>query len=115
MCISRTLGPEHPDVANSLIGLADLAFEQGRPADGIAPAERAVALRDRDDTPAELLAASRFVLARVLWEAPAGRGRDRERARAEALKARDAYRGAKGEEEKLAEVEAWLVHHGGAR
>jgi eukaryotic-like serine/threonine-protein kinase len=62
----RTLGPEHPDLADALVGLARVAIDRGRGPQAVEFAERALALRERGDTPVELLALARVVLARAL-------------------------------------------------
>ncbi len=58
------------------------------------------------------LAATRFALARALWEAPAEQGRDRARAHELAELARTAYAEAgKKSAKELSEVETWLSEH----
>jgi hypothetical protein len=81
------------------IGQAKVALR--RPAEAIAPLERALTLRLAAAAPADL-GATRFALARALWES----GGDRSRARALARAARDGY-GARLETER-AEADAWL-------
>jgi ribosomal protein S9 len=75
----------------------------------VGAAVRAVRVREAGGVPAGQLAASRFVLARALWESR----QDRERARALARQAADSYAelGA-SKADALAEVEAWLAEHG---
>ena len=70
----------------------------------VAPCERALALREGRALAPSLLAGTRFVLARALWDS----GRDRGRAVRQARLAADAYAGADAAEE-LREVEAWLA------
>jgi tetratricopeptide (TPR) repeat protein len=43
---AEALGPEHPDVATSLLGLALLDLREGRPDEALPLAERAVAIRE---------------------------------------------------------------------
>jgi eukaryotic-like serine/threonine-protein kinase len=108
----EALGPEHPDLAYSLVGLSRVALARGRAADAVVLAERAVKVREDGSAPAGEEAEARFVLARALWDA----SRERPRALAVAEQAREAYREAgDGEATALAEVEAWLRAHGGAR
>ena len=103
-------GPDHPHTAYALTGLAKVHLARGRPADALRLAERAVRLREASGAAAELIAESRFALARGLWDAPVGR--DRERARAEARAAVGAYRSAGAvKATQLAEVETWLLGH----
>ena len=88
------------------------ALEAGQPGKAITSAQRAVAAREHAELAAPLLAQSRFVLARALWDAPAGAGRDRPRALALATQARDVLRAAgKHTPAELATVEAWLAVH----
>jgi tetratricopeptide (TPR) repeat protein/tRNA A-37 threonylcarbamoyl transferase component Bud32 len=110
----KALSPNHPDVASSLIGLARIALVQRQQADAVMLANRAVRVREAGNAPAEDLAESRFVLARALWDAPAGQGRDHDRASALARQARDAFRKVKRNGKELAEAEAFLAKHGGA-
>jgi tetratricopeptide (TPR) repeat protein len=111
----KTLGPDHPELAYSLLGLARVALSQHRPQDAMPVAERAVRLREHDGMGAELLAEARFVLAEALWDLPAAAGGDPVRARALAEHARDVLRAtSSGDVAGLAEVDAWLVDHGGA-
>jgi hypothetical protein len=65
------------------------------------------------ETPDELLAETRFMLAQALWEAPPDRGRDRPRAVALAEQARLAFQEVgKRRAGDLAEVEGWIREHG---
>jgi hypothetical protein len=65
--------------------------------------------RDHGDSPAELLAETRFMLARALWDAPPQRGRDRARAMILADEARAglAELGA-ARAEDVVEIERWI-------
>jgi eukaryotic-like serine/threonine-protein kinase len=98
----KALSPEHPDIANSLVGLAEVALEQRRAGDAVGLARRAVALREQANAPPVKLAQARFVLARALAEA----GPSRVEAIALAEQARDAYRDAGSD--ALDDVERWL-------
>jgi hypothetical protein len=68
--------------------------------------------RGQGESPAALLAETRFMLAQALWEAPPHRGRDRARATRLAEQARDALaeHGA-ARAEDVAEIERWLREH----
>ena len=110
----KALGPDHPHVAWPLTSLAKLALVQSRPANALALADRASHVREVGNAPMELLAKSRFVLARALWDAPSGQGRDRDRALTLARQTRNVFREVKGMDKELAEVEAFLAKHGGA-
>lgn len=103
-----TLGPEHPQVAYPMVGLAKIALEQHLHAEALALAEHALQIRERGNVPPEKLAESCFVLARALWETPISQGGDRNRALALARRAREGFRGVKGKEKDLADVESFL-------
>jgi tetratricopeptide (TPR) repeat protein/predicted Ser/Thr protein kinase len=105
----KALGKEHQDLAFSLNGLAIVALRQGRAADAVSLAHRAVDVRERGEARAELIAESRFTLARSLWETSAGAGEERERALALAEQAHDALRGVAGQEDLFAQVEAFVA------
>jgi tetratricopeptide (TPR) repeat protein len=107
----KALGPDHVRLSYPLDGLAEVALDRGRPRDAIAYVERALALRTSTETAAVMIAKSRFLLARALWDAPAGSGRDRGRALDLAEQSRDAYEVASNRAERLAKVEAWLADH----
>lgn len=62
----RALGPEHPNLAYDLLGLADGELEAGKQADAIAHYERALALRVAHGSPPVEVAEARFSLARAL-------------------------------------------------
>jgi hypothetical protein len=95
--------------------IAEAALAQRRPAAVLPLTPRAVFMATKRDSPAELLAETRFVLAQALWLAPLGRGRDRERAMTLAQEARDAFREIGSDRAwagELAEVEKWIREHG---
>ena len=98
------LGPAHPYIAAVDSDLADLALAEGRIADARSLAERSVQILAAHPTDLTF-AESQFVLARVLWTAPA----DRPRAVAIARAARDAYEHAGAQRSRSAvEIAAWL-------
>jgi tetratricopeptide (TPR) repeat protein len=53
------VGPEHPDVAQSLNGLAVLYYQQGRYADAEPLYRRALAVRDKALVPTILMSPNR--------------------------------------------------------
>jgi eukaryotic-like serine/threonine-protein kinase len=107
----KALGPRHPLLAYPLVGLGITALERGRPAEAIAPLERAYALRRAGEVQPKDRAGSTFQLARAL----AAAGRDRPRARRLAAEARAIYAGlGEGFAAQRAEVEKWLADDGGA-
>ena len=96
---------------DELRDIAEAALAQRRPAAALTP--RTAMMATMRETPTELLAETRFVLAQALWLAPPGRGRDRERAMTLAEQARDAFREiGMDRAEDLAEVEKWIREHG---
>jgi eukaryotic-like serine/threonine-protein kinase len=98
-----SLGPNHPNVALALVGLAELERAMGRASEAVVWAERALAIREVGAVSAGELARTRFVLARALVEA----GRERSRAVVLAEQARTTYR--QTGDGELADVEAWLT------
>ncbi|MEZ4451832.1 MAG: serine/threonine-protein kinase [Nannocystaceae bacterium] len=105
----RERAPGQPRLADSLIGLAEVAMVEGRSPDAIASAERALRVSEEASLPPASLAEARFALARALW----GGGVDRSRAQALARAALEAYRSAEDQEGEVARVSAWIDAHGG--
>jgi tetratricopeptide (TPR) repeat protein len=99
------VGRDHAWVAYPLTALGKELVVDGRPGEAIAPLERAVRIRERGDTHRDLLAESRFALARARWNA----GGDRAAAQALAVAARDAYRAMPAQAKNAAEIDAWLA------
>jgi tetratricopeptide (TPR) repeat protein len=89
-----------------LIVIGSALLELGRPQEALAPLERALKLREPNVRDARLIAKTRFVLARALWDS----GTNRARARALAEQARDGFVGP-GTAKERAGVEAWLTSH----
>jgi tetratricopeptide (TPR) repeat protein len=111
--VEQRLGPEHVAIAYPLLGLCEVALAQGRTADAVALAQRAVDVRDAG-SPASERAHARFTLARAQWAT----GTDRERAIQAAQTALEMYRSSAGDEaQAIAQIEAWLSEHtlGGAQ
>jgi tetratricopeptide (TPR) repeat protein/predicted Ser/Thr protein kinase len=96
-----------------LLALGEVLVRTGEYASAIEQFERAVAIRTQTEAEPELLAEAHFGLAQALWDAPADTGRDQKRALELARKARDEYGETDGNAKQLADVEAWLVKHGG--
>lgn len=103
--LEQALGPDHSWLAYPLTGLAHAHLLDKRPDLAIAPAERALSIRDKPGLAEDLAAETRFVLARALIEA----GKDKTRGLTLAKEARTVFVGA-GEPKKqyLAELDAWL-------
>ncbi|PCC72141.1 Serine/threonine protein kinase [Nannocystis exedens] len=106
----QAVGPEDPSLIEPLQGLAEVALADGRPQEALELATRARKL-DAPGLPPQLLAASNFLLARALWDAPADQGRDRPRALALAREAAVMYRDIPAVEREQAAIAAWLKQH----
>jgi tetratricopeptide (TPR) repeat protein len=111
--LEKKLGPDDAELAYCLTSLANIALAQRRPTDAVKFAERAVRLREAGDAPAGRLAESQSMLARGLWDAPAGQGRDRSRALVVARQAREGFPATKAWEKPLATIDAFLTKNGG--
>lgn len=103
-----TLGPDHPNITYSQIGLAKVALEADDAESALAYAERAVSIREAAMVEPTVLADARFVLAQALWS----KRSERARARTLAEQAREAYaKHGQGGEDDLAEIMTWLAEH----
>ena len=94
-------------LAETVAGLGELELAEEQPKTAIPLLEKALVMYERyhwGTTP--LASASRFALARALWEA----GGNRRRARALAVQARDAY-ASNQRTQRAREVETWLGSH----
>ena len=95
-------------MAFPLTSLGAALLHTGEAAQAVQLLRRAVRLRTDRDVAPELLAHSRFTLARALWDAPTGEGRD------EALELAHLARAtqqALGGQRDLADIDAWLGSH----
>ncbi|WP_375769449.1 tetratricopeptide repeat protein [Archangium gephyra] len=99
----QALGAEHPELAAPLSGRGEALVLLGRAPEALAPLERALALRETHAVAPVELAATRFALARALWDAR----RDTVRARELAQKAEGAL-AQPGTEALRARVQEWL-------
>jgi tetratricopeptide (TPR) repeat protein len=100
----RELGLEHRNLAYALTGIGESYLDERDPVPALAPLERAWKIREAKETDPVRRGATRFALARALWDS------ERDPARAEQLArgARDAY--AKGNDKaKVSDVDAWLA------
>ncbi len=108
----KALGPDHPDVAGTLGSLGNLALVQHQPAAALPLLERAVTVYDAHEGVQYFEPETHFSLARALFLTNG----DRTRALSEARTAADGFRAAgEGKAKELAEVEAFLAKHSGAR
>jgi hypothetical protein len=112
LALRRKAGrPEEADDANPLSGMGKDLLMLGRPAEAIAPLERAEALRATLEAQPPV-AETRFMLARALWEG----GGDKRRARALAEQARqdvlpEATRFGGSLRTGLDAIDEWLATH----
>ncbi|MBL8742330.1 MAG: tetratricopeptide repeat protein, partial [Myxococcales bacterium] len=105
--LEQALGPDHSWLAYPLTGLANAYLLEKKPDLAVAPAERALSIRDKPGLAEDLAAETRFTLARALFEA----GKDKTRALSLAKEARTVFVAA-GEPKKqyLAELDEWLAN-----
>jgi tetratricopeptide (TPR) repeat protein len=96
--------PDHPWIAYPLTQLGKTLASEHRPEEAIVVLERALRIREHAEPTVELIAETRFALARALWQSPSGRTR----AGRLAEQALEGYREAKGHEQDATAVSAWL-------
>jgi tetratricopeptide (TPR) repeat protein len=113
--IRRAQGGENIPLAWPLTGEGEDLVALGRAREAIAPLERAVALREGSPAAIAEIAASRFALARALWEG----GGDRARALSLAEEARAAIAPAAAAHDGWIrhthdDIDAWLAAHPGS-
>ncbi len=109
LAILREVGADGSMAAYSLTGLGVALLGERRPADAIAPLERASAIRVEKKLAPPLIAETHFALARALFSRPAARTR----AIGLATQARADY-GRDADPKMVAEVDAWLAQAKGA-
>ncbi len=102
------LGPEHRNVADALVGLAELALADQHFARARELAERALRIQAGRRGAEQLVANSRFLLARALT----GAGQPPPKALTLAREASEYYRDARPEDVALGEIESWLARAG---
>jgi tetratricopeptide (TPR) repeat protein len=107
LAILRT-NPEdtHPEDPTALHGLGVASLGQGRAHEAIPLLESALAMREAHEIDATLVAQTRFILARALWDG----GGDRRRALSLAATARQTF-AAKGRAPRARDVASWLAAH----
>jgi hypothetical protein len=98
------VGADHPFTAYPLTALGKTLIAERRSREAIPILERALRIRERSEPNAELVAETRFALARARWES----GPDRAGALSLAEAARDGYRKMPEQAKHAAEVDAWL-------
>jgi tetratricopeptide (TPR) repeat protein len=103
----QSVGPDAPPALEQEFQVAEAELGAGSSQPSLPPLERALKrLESKEVTPAEL-AAARFVLASVLWNA----GADRPRALALAESARETYRKDGHQRDALERLERWWRSH----
>jgi tetratricopeptide (TPR) repeat protein len=99
------VGPDHPWTAYPLTALGKTLILEHRLREATPVLERALRIREKSEPNAELVAETRFALARARWEL----GDDRAGALSLAQAARDTYRKMPEQAKHATEVEAWLA------
>jgi eukaryotic-like serine/threonine-protein kinase len=99
------VGPDHPWTAYPLTALGKTLLLEHHFREAAPVLERALRIREKSEPNAEMVAETRFALARTRWEL----GQDRSAALTLAQSARDAYRKMPGEARHAADVDAWLA------
>lgn len=103
------LGQEHPTLAYDYVGKAVSLFNLGRVDEAVAPAERALALREHVTAEPNELSFSYFLLANILWTAPSSDAAARSRALELGRKALKTWReGGADDPKRAAQYEAWV-------
>jgi tetratricopeptide (TPR) repeat protein len=105
------VGPDHPWTAYPLTALGKTLILEHRASEATSVLERALRVRERSEPNAELVAETRFALARARWEL----GQDRASALSLAEAARDAYRTMPEQAKHAAEVDTWLAENSNRR
>jgi hypothetical protein len=98
---------DHPWVAYPLTALGTTLLATDRAKEALPVLERALQIREHAEPTSDLVAETRFTLARALWET----GTQRARARMLAATAGDTYNKAPSLSARAAEVKAWLEQH----
>jgi tetratricopeptide (TPR) repeat protein len=106
----RELGLDHRNLAYALTGIGESYLAERDAVSAVAPLERAWKIREAKETDPLRRGATRFALARALWDSE----RDHDRAEDLARGAREAYAQA-NERTKIADVDAWLAAHSKAK
>src|SRR5262249_21769642 len=102
--MEKSMGPNHPYLADALVGMGEVYLDQGDAAAARAPLERAVALLEKASVRATDRADAQFALSRALAAAQV----EPVRARSLAEAALHAYAGSRAFPDKRNNVEAWL-------
>ena len=102
---AQWVGPDHQWTAIPLTALGKTLILEQRSREATPILERALHIREKSEPNADLVAETRFALARARWEL----GQDRAGALMLAEAARDAYRKMPGHAKDTAEVDAWLA------
>jgi tetratricopeptide (TPR) repeat protein len=98
------VGPQHPWTAYPLTALGKALVAEQRSREAVPVLKRALRIRESSEPNPELVAQTRFALARALWPLPD----ERPAAKKLAIAARDDFRGLPRHENQAAEIEMWL-------
>jgi eukaryotic-like serine/threonine-protein kinase len=99
------VGPDHPWTAYQLTALGKTLVLERHSREAAPILERALRIREKSEPNADLVAETRFALARARWEL----GQDRGGALTLAQAARDSYRRMPEQAKHATEVDAWLA------
>ena len=102
---AQWVGPDHQWTAIPLTALGKTLILEHHSREATSILERALRIREQSEPNAELVAETRFALARARWEL----GQDRTGALTLAEAARETYRKMPGHAKDAAEVDAWLT------
>jgi tetratricopeptide (TPR) repeat protein len=105
--LERALGPEHPELSQTLVGRGQTYLELQRVDEALADLRRAVALVDDAEIDPERIASARYELALGLWAADQPLPARDQMQQARALVSRPA----KHEDDLPARIDAWLADH----
>jgi tetratricopeptide (TPR) repeat protein len=98
------VGPEHAWTAYPLTALGRTLLAEGRSREAVAILQRALRIRESSEPNAELVAETRFALARALWFF----ADERRTAEKLAIAARESYRKLPKHEKQVGDIDVWL-------
>ena len=104
---TETRGEQDPTVHVMLVALGERELEWGRPRVAAGHLRRALGLMTRTEAPTDVVASTRFSLARALWVVPEATAAERDEALGEARRARRELSSI-GEGDAARPIEEWL-------
>jgi tetratricopeptide (TPR) repeat protein len=102
---SEWVGADHPWTAYDLTALGKTLIAEGHGLEAVSVLKHALRIRESSEPNAELVAETRFALARATWDL----GQDRAAAQLLARSARDTYRARSGHDREIAAIDTWLA------